>query len=80
MQFAIAFLICIFHLLSVIFCRAAAIVRFSMTSYVLCRYSASQCLIRLPDGIAGPRDVEALKIFVLNEAEKAGEAGLQDEL
>jgi hypothetical protein len=29
---------------------------------------------------AGPRDVEALKIFVLNEAEKAGEAGLQDEL
>jgi hypothetical protein len=30
--------------------------------------------------MVGPRDVEALKIFVLNEAEKAGEAGLQDEL
>uniref|UniRef100_A0ACD5YM54 Uncharacterized protein n=1 Tax=Avena sativa TaxID=4498 RepID=A0ACD5YM54_AVESA len=28
----------------------------------------------------GPRDVEALKNFVLNEAEKAGEAHLQDEL
>jgi hypothetical protein len=28
-------------------------------------------------GTAGPRDVESLKNFVLNEAEKAGEAKLQ---
>jgi hypothetical protein len=39
-----------------------------------------QCLIQLLGDIAGPRDVEALKNFVLNEAEKAGEAAHQDEL
>jgi hypothetical protein len=40
----------------------------------------SQYIIQLLGNIAGPRDVEALKNFVLNEAEKAGEATLQDEL
>lgn len=29
------------------------------------------------DATAGPRDVESLKNFVLNEAEKAGEAKIQ---
>lgn len=41
---------------------------------------SAQCLIQLLNGIAGPRDVESLKTFVLNEAEKAGEARLEDEL
>jgi hypothetical protein len=40
----------------------------------------SQYLIQLLGDIAGPRDVEALKFFVLNEAEKAGDATIQDEL
>jgi hypothetical protein len=41
----------------------------------------SQYLIQLLGDIAGSRDVEALKFFfVLNEAEKAGDATIQDEL
>ena len=44
------------------------------------RLVSAQCLIQLLNGIAGPRDVEALKTFVLKEAEKAGEVRLEDEL
>ncbi|KAE8796319.1 protein disulfide isomerase like 5-1 wild type haplotype I [Hordeum vulgare] len=49
-------------------------------SYPTFKLVNAQSLIQLLNGITGPRDVESLKNFVLNEAEKAGEATLEDEL